>query len=322
MGVFDYPLETLQTCQGVNPRPDDFDSYWDRGLAEIEALDADAALTPAEYRHPTMDCYDLYYTGTHNARIYAKYMRPAKLTEKIPAVLQFHGYSGSSGNWADLSAVASAGFAVVAMDVRGQGGKSIDTGGVRGNTLNGHIVRGLDDPDPDRLFYRDVFLDAASLARIVASFPDVDGDRLGAMGGSQGGALALACAALAPIRAVSARCPFLCDYQRVWEMDMAKDAYRELEEYFRRFDPRHEREQEIFTKLGYIDVQHLSSRIQGSVRLFIGLMDTICPPSTQFAAYNKIKAPKSLVLYSDFGHEEYPGSMDETISWFARKLIE
>ena len=41
-----------------------------------------------------------------------------------------------------------------------------------------------------------------------------------------------------------------------------------------------------------------------------GLMDTICPPSTQFAVYNKIKSKKEMVLYPDFGHESLPGFED------------
>jgi cephalosporin-C deacetylase len=42
----------------------------------------------------------------------------------------------------------------------------------------------------------------------------------------------------------------------------------------------------------------------------VGLMDTICPPSTQFAAYNKIEAKKSLAIYPDFGHENLRGHAD------------
>jgi len=48
-------------------------------------------------------------------------------------------------------------------------------------------------------------------------------------------------------------------------MDQAKDAYEELRRYFRMFDPRHERQEEIFTKLGYIDIQHLARRITAEV---------------------------------------------------------
>ena len=89
------------------------------------------------------------------------------------------------------------------------------------------------------------------------------------------------------------------------------NAYQELRDWFRRFDPRHEREQEVFTRLGYIDVQHLANRIQGEVLMAVGLMDEICPPSTQFAAYNKITAPKSLVVYPDYGHEDLPDIHDK-----------
>jgi cephalosporin-C deacetylase len=112
--------------------------------------------------------------------------------------------------------------------------------------------------------------------------------------------------------------PFLCDYKRVWEIDLAKDAYGELQDYFRRFDPLHEREEEIFTKLGYVDVQHLASRIRAEVYMGVGLMDTICPPSTQFAAYNKIPSKKSLAVYPDFGHEGLPGHADRVFQFMTR----
>ena len=113
-------------------------------------------------------------------------------------------------------------------------------------------------------------------------FDEVDPERVGARGASQGGALTLACAALEPrVRRAAPVYPFLSDYQRVWEMDLAKDAYAELREFFRRHDPTHERVDEWFKRLGYIDVQHLAPRIQGEVMMAIGLMDTICPPSSR-----------------------------------------
>jgi cephalosporin-C deacetylase len=137
--------------------------------------------------------------------------------------------------------------------------------------------------------------------------PEVDPTRVAAMGGSQGGALALACAALEPrIRKCVSVYPFLSDYKRVWEMDLAKDAYNDIKAYFRRFDPLHERVDEVFTKLGYIDIQHLAPRIKADVLMAITLMDNICPPSTQYAAYNKITSKKEAVIYRDFGHEGLP----------------
>ncbi len=314
--TFDLPLPELKEYQGINPRPADFDAYWDAGLREMQALDPQVELRPTpDLAARGAECFDLYFTGVGGARIHAKYLRP-RTPGRHPAVLQFHGYSVNSGDWVDKLAYAGEGFCVATLDCRGQGGLSEDVGGVKGTTLRGQIIRGLDDPDPRKLLFRQIFLDTAQLARIVMARPEVDPARVGAMGASQGGALTLACAALEPrVRLAAPVYPFLSDYRRVWEIDLAKDAYDELRTYFRFFDPRHEREEEIFTKLGYIDVQHLAPRIQAEVLMFTGLMDTICPPSSQFAAYNKITAPKQMVLYPDFGHENLPGLGDRTFGF-------
>jgi cephalosporin-C deacetylase len=316
---FDYSWDVLQTYAGLNPRPADFDTYWDKALAEMHSLGTQVELVPAEFQAPSADCYHLYFTGVGGARVHAKYLRPKNAPAKHPGVVMFHGYSGNSGDWSDKLNYVSAGFSVAALDCRGQGGLSQDSGSVSGNTYNGHIIRGLDEAlhgNPEKLLFRQIFLDTAQLARILMAMPEVDPQRVGATGGSQGGALTVACASLEPgIRRAAPVFPFLSDYKRVWEMDQAKDAYAELKTYFRLFDPCHEQENAIFERLGYIDIQHLAKRIQGEVYWVIGLMDTICPPSTQFAAYNKIQSPKSMLVYPDFGHEGLPGQNDKVFQF-------
>ena len=311
MPIVDMPLEKLYRFEGLNERPADMEEYWDRAIAEMEALGTGCELVPAAFRVEGAECYEMYFTGMGGARIHCRLARPAKRQGKRPAVCLYHGYTGSCGSFSGLLRWVAAGYVAAAMDCRGQGGSSEDTIVVKGNTHHGHIIRGLDDPDPDKLYFRNVFLDAAQMARIVMAMEDVDETRVGATGGSQGGGLTLACAALTPkLNRAAPMVPFLCDYRRVWEMDLDVGAYAELREFFRHFDPRHEREQEIFTKLGYIDNQHLAHRIRAEVKMFTGLMDTICPPSTQFAAYNKITSKKSVVIYPDFGHEGLPDSDD------------
>ncbi len=312
--TFDYPLEKLRTYTGINPRPGDFDAFWDRGLAEMRSLDPAVELVPAEYQTSFAECSHLYFTGVGGARVHAKLLRPRKALEGAPAVLMFHGYSGDSGDWTDKLGYVAQGYVVAAMDCRGQGGLSQDVGGVKGGTLHGHIIRGLDDAlagTPEKLLFRDIFLDTAELARIVMTMDGVDPTRVGATGGSQGGALTVACMSLEPrIKRAAPVYPFLSDYKRVWAMDQDQGAYAELRDYFRRFDPNHAREDEIFTALGYIDVHNLAPRTQAEVLWFTGLRDTICPPSTQFAAYNGLTSEKSMVMYPDFGHEGLPGSSD------------
>jgi cephalosporin-C deacetylase len=317
MPLIDKPLNELRDYAGRNPRPADFDAYWDEALRELAATDPDPLLVPStRLAVRSAECFDLWFTGVGGARVYAQYLRPRVRTERCPAVLQFHGYAGHAGDWAGKLAYTSEGFCIAAMDCRGQGGRSEDPGGVKGTTLRGHIVRGLDDPDPRKLAFRQIFLDTAQLARVVAALPEVDPGRLGAMGGSQGGGLTLACAALVPgLKRAAPVFPVLCDYQRVWEMDLAKDAYDELRYYFRSFDPLHAGEEAAFKRLGYVDCQHLAPRIRAEVLMFTGLMDTICPPSSQFAAYNKIESPKRMIIYPDFTHENLPGCSDETLNF-------
>ena len=313
MPVLDMPLSKLQTYLGQNECPADLDQYWDEGIAEMEALGTDCELQQAVLL-PNAVGYHLWFTGVGGARIHAIFVRPRQVDKPLPAALKFHGYTGDCGSFSDLLCWASAGMCAASLDCRGQGGLSEDSGRVKGNTHHGHIIRGLDDEDPRKLYYRSVFLDTAQLARIVMAMDCVDEQRVGAFGGSQGGALTLACAALTPklCRAAS-QYPFLSDYRRVWDMDLDKDAYSELKEYFRHFDPLHERESEIFAKLGYIDLHNMAHRIRARVRMYTGLQDNICPPSTQFAAYNRITAEKDMKIYPDFGHEYLPGQQDDTL---------
>ncbi|HVF09612.1 MAG TPA: acetylxylan esterase [Abditibacteriaceae bacterium] len=321
MPLIDMPLAELQKYAGRNPRPVDLDEYWEAALAEMRALDSAVELVPHQLNASFAECFDLYFTGAGGARVHAKYLRPKNVAEPHPAVVVLHGYSGSSGDWCGHLAYVAQGFSVAALDCRGQGGDSEDVGGVLGNTLHGHIIRGLTNAlngQPEKLLFRQIFLDCAQLAGIVMEMPEVDAARVGATGASQGGGLTLACAALEPrLKLAAPIYPFLCDYQRVWEMDLATGAYEELRAYFRHFDPLHERHADIFNCLGYIDNQHLAHRIRAEVLMPVGLMDTICPPSTQFAAYNKIQSSKNFVLYPDFGHESLPGVGDKIFDFMA-----
>jgi cephalosporin-C deacetylase len=317
--IFDLPFEQLSSFQGRNPCPQDFADFWEKSLAEMRMTDPQVELISADFKASNAVCFHMYFTGVGSARIHAKLLHPVKSSHPHPAILLFHGYSGDSGDWSDKLVYVSEGFTVAAMDCRGQAGLSEDKGSVSGNTLHGHIIRGLKDAlngMPEKLLFRQIFLDTAQLARIVMNMPEIDANRVGATGASQGGALTVACAALEPrIKRAAPVYPFLSDYRRVWEMDQAKDAYLELQEYFRFSDPTHTLEGNIFEKLGYIDIQFLASRIQAEVLWGIGLMDTVCPPSSQFAVYNKILSPKAMTIYPDFGHEPLPGLNDQVFQF-------
>jgi cephalosporin-C deacetylase len=326
MPQIDLPLEELTRYHGSSPRPATFDRFWESALADLDALEADGCnpeWTPAAFSAPCAECYDLNFTGVGGARLHARVVLPTGTSgsgaSPVPALMRFHGYSMYAGDWSSLLPYAASGIAVFALDVRGQGGESTDPGGVTGNTLKGHIVRGLESGNPDDLFYRNAFLDTALLARVAAADSRIDSRRMGATGASQGGALALVCAALEPrIRSVWSIYPFLSDYRRVWDLEAGASAYVEIRDWLKRRDPRHERIEQVFELLGHIDVQYLAERIAADVVMVTGLMDPVCPPSSQFAIYNRLNQAKHrrMVLYPDFGHETLPDTADQALTYF------
>jgi len=46
-------------------------------------------------------------------------------------------------------------------------------------------------------------------------------------------------------------------------------------------------------------------------------MDTICPPSSQFAAYNKIASKKKMDIYPDYVHEHIKGANDRIFGFLS-----
>ncbi|NLV58369.1 MAG: acetylxylan esterase [Clostridiales bacterium] len=317
MPILDMPLAELERYQGA-PIPGDFDAYWEEALSQVE--DRAYTIAPSDFSLPGYECSILTFTGVGGAQVGGKFIRP--LGEgMLPGVVVFHGYRGNSGDFFNLLPYAAAGMAVFAMDVRGQMGISQDNFVSTGNTLLGHIVRGLEEYNPKRLFYRNVFLDTVQSVRILMSMPFVDAMRVGVTGGSQGGALATACAGLEPrVKVAAIAYPFLSDYRRVWEMDMGKRAYEELEYFIRWRDPLHERLEDMFRTLDYIDVSHLAPRIKARTHFFLTLQDDICPPSTQFAVYNNTPEPKSRDIYYNHGHEGLPRMGDRTLRFLLENL--
>lgn len=317
---FDLPLEECKKYMGTNPCPKDFDEYWDSSIEEMHSINTEIEFVPVKWKFKNVEAFDIWYTGVGGAKIHGKCVKPANITKPAPCVLMFHGYSWFCYDFPELMSWAAQGYVAISIDVRGQGGISEDVGGVKGNTLNGHIIRGLEDDDPKKLFFRSVFLDCAELAYLSMKLDFVDENNVFCMGGSQGGALSTVCAALEPrIKKAVITYPFLSDYQRVWNMEIM-GAYEDMVTFFRLRDPLHERENEIFLKLGYIDVHHLAKRIKAEVMMHTALKDQVCPPSTQFAVFNNITSKKTHRFWYDYGHEYLPMEWNFTSDFFGEDL--
>ncbi len=303
-------LELWGQYQGSGHKPRDFDEFWDKGKVSIDELPLNFELIPHDIYSHVANGYDLFFTAHDGNRIHCQLVVPKDESRAYPTQVQFHGYHGSSGDWGDKIGLVAEGYCVIAMDVRGQGGLSEDTRKTSGGTLKGHIIRGVED-GPEELFYRQVFLDIYHVVRIACHLPQVDKHQLSVYGASQGGALAIVCAALSPeIKQVFVLYPFLSDYREAFRLDVTQSAYEELAYWFRFRDPSHVKEEQFFATLDYIDIQYLAERIQGDVLWGIGLEDAVCPPKTQFAVFNQLQGPKKMMAFPEYGHEYIPQFSD------------
>ena len=137
--------------------------------------------------------------------------------------------------------------------------------------------------DPRTYYYRRVIADAVRAVEAVREHPAVDASRIAVTGGSQGGGLSIAVGGLVDdLAAVMPDVPFLCDLPRALGL-ADTDPYAEVARYLRVH--RDEVETALET-LAYFDGAILGRRATAPALFSVGLMDTICPPSTVYAAYN------------------------------------
>ncbi|HZG69743.1 MAG TPA: acetylxylan esterase, partial [Herpetosiphonaceae bacterium] len=198
----------------------------------------------------------------------------------------------------------SAGYAHLIMDTRGQGsswskGDTPDPEPEGSNPQHpGFMTRGV--LDPRSYYYRRVFTDGVRAVETAHAHPAIDGARVVVTGGSQGGGIALAVSGLVPDVAVAMPdVPFLCHYRRATEI-VDSNPYGEIT----RFCVVHrDKIEQVFGTLAYFDGVNFASRARARALFSAGLMDTTCPPSTVFAAFNHYGGPKEIRTWHYNNHE-------------------
>lgn len=296
MPQYDLPLAELEHVVAETAEPADYDSFWQEALAS-----ATSAMAVDIERHRGDDygdaaVFDVTFPGADNHPIRGWFMRPADRRGDVGCLVQFVGYGGGRGEPYEHLANVAAGYSVLVMDNRAQGGNysagaTGDPGaGSSGAEAAGVMTRGISSPRT--YYYRRIFVDAVRAVDAAVACDGVDPRRIAVGGRSQGAALAIAAAALSEhqVRACFADMPFLCDIPRALRI-APQGPYRELLEYLRRH-PRDEAT--VLQTLAYFDVVHLARRLRCPAVFSVGLMDEVCPPSTVFAAYNGVEGPKAM----------------------------
>lgn len=303
MPSIDWPLDRLREYKPALTRQPDFDSFWKETTTAALKQAMNFELTPFNLPAKGLECFAIRFDGFSASpndkpgRIAGWCVRPSA-PGKYPAVMWYHGYSGRGARPMDMLALASQGIVCMSMDCRGQTGESSDHSAADGGHFIGYMTKGI--LDHRQYYYRYVYADAVRALEILATQPNVDASRIAVTGGSQGGAISMAAAALSsrPILCLP-DVPFLCDFPRAIDIT-PQNPYPEIVRYLKQNPTKYD---QALRTLSYFDNVNLAPWIKAKTVICNGLWDDVCPPSTIFAAYNHIAAEKQMEVYRFHGHE-------------------
>ncbi len=304
MAFFDWPLPQLEAYQPDRTEPADFDAFWANTLSSARQHPLNARFESFDAGLTTLEVYDVTFNGYGGQPIKAWLLLPRQRFDRLPCVVEYIGYGGGRGHPLEWLTWASAGYAHFVMDTRGQGSswRGGDTPDPEPDGANpqypGFMTRGV--LSPHTYYYRRVFTDAVRAIEAVRSHPMIDPDQILLTGSSQGGGITLAAAALMPdVRAAMPDVPYLCHYREAVTL-IDTDPYQEIVRFLK---VHRDKAETVFNTLAYFDGVNFATRAQARALFSVGLMDTICPPRTVYAAYNHYAGPKEIRVYPFNNHE-------------------
>lgn len=298
---------SLAECHAYRPHlaaPADLAEFWDETLGGAQDATAGSvsSWSPVSTGLTQIRTFDVTVPGYAQHPVRGWFHIPVGREEPLGCVVEFLGYGRGRGLPHENLLWASAGYAHLVVDTRGQGwttpgSATSDPDGAVG-AVPGYLTRGVGDPH--EYYYRRLYTDAVRCVAAARAHPAVDAERVAVAGVSQGGGVALAVAGLVPdLAAALIDVPFLCDFRRATDV-ATRGPYLEITEYLH---VNRDQVDTVFGTLDYFDAALLAERASAPALFSIAMRDEVCPPSTCFAAYNRYPAEKELRVYAYNGHE-------------------
>jgi cephalosporin-C deacetylase len=203
--------------------------------------------------------------------------------------------------------------ATLALNPRGHG-NSTDDVNPKGQEF---MFLGFDPEHPENYIYAGVYMDCVRAVDFLASRPEIDAARIGVEGGSQGGGLAFATAALDDrISFCAADIPWLGDW--IGYLQTEQWGWENYPKLFKKYPGL--TFNGINKLLSYFDTMNMAEWLRCPVLMSVGLQDRVCPPRTSFATYNAVTSSKEYRVYPFAGHAVWSEHEKIKNVWMARIL--
>jgi cephalosporin-C deacetylase len=276
------------------PVPEDFDAYWAEQKKKLAAVPVNGRLTPVKSPAQGVESFDLQ-ADCIGAPVSGYFARPAGAWAKsLPIILTVHGAGVRSSSLGAATGWAKQGF--LAMDINAHGLPNGQPEKFYTDLGNGDLkdYRSRGRESRDTIYFKGMFLRLVRALDFLTAQPEWDGKIVVVHGSSQGGAQSLVAGGLDPrVTFVAAGVPAMCDHTGVvvgringWPKFLASE----------KPDPG------VLEAVRYYDAMNFVTRRKVDAAVTVGFIDTTCPPSSVYAAYNNIGGKKAMHFDIDAGH--------------------
>ncbi len=295
----------------VSEMPSDFQSYWQGVAAEARKTPLDLRMKLLTERSTSTDnVYEVNFNTKAGGHRYYGVLSVPKAEGKYPALLRVPGagirsYSGDTYTAPGRCIVLEVGIHGIPVTME--------------QSVYDALWGALSDywtfrnDNRDAMYYNRVIVGALRAVDVICSLPQYNGKALAVTGSSQGGALSIITAALdSRVTCLAAVHPALCDHEAYF-------AHRACgwPHYYKTYGEPTKAQRET---VRYYDTANFARLLKVPGWYSWGYNDEVCPPTSMYAAYNSITAPKELKLYLETGHYWYQEQWDTWQAWIRKQL--
>lgn len=289
------------TCD--HEKVEGFDDYWQEALNELKAIAPNFILKKDKSLcSPTRDGYIVEMQSLGNLTIRGYYWVP-KTEGKFPVVLHVPGYSyGWEHREGFINRTEN--VAELALCVRGHGiSKDVF------DPWDEQTLWSVGACSKENNIYRSIYMDCVRAVDFLLSRNEIDHSKISVAGGSQGGGLSIATAALCNehIAACAFFDPFLCDIKH--QTDIRTIVKKEFE-MFTTAKGNNCNINQIYTVQEFNDTKNFASKIKCPTTFIAAFFDDDCPVHCGFAAFNLISAQKNYMVFPKDSHLGESGEYD------------